>query len=238
MPPTSLLFTDLDSLNPADPLRHDRTACGGHPGIAGIDEAGRGSMAGPVTAAAVFLPRAFLEDPPDWTRWVTDSKALSQTEREDLEKRIRQASADGGLFFGIGWATVSEIDREDILGATCLAMERAFEVISRKKVCNGNPLQVDGRPIPRLRLPHLALVKGDRRSLSIAMASVLAKTARDREMGNLAQQHPPYQWETNKGYGTLPHRRAILSHGVTPEHRRHFLRNLSDLADIKNRNLF
>lgn len=220
---TSLLFTDLDFLNPADPLGHDRSVCEGHSGVAGIDEAGRGALAGPVTAAAVFLPRSFLDDPPDWTRRVTDSKVLSQPERKNLEEKIRESGAAQRLFFGIGWGTVSEIDREDILGATCLAMERAFEVLSELKASNGNPLQVDGRSISRLRLTHQGLVKGDRRSLSIAMASILAKTARDREMENLASQHPPYQWQTNKGYGTLPHRRAILSHGPTPEHRKSFL---------------
>jgi ribonuclease HII len=175
--------------------------------IAGVDEVGRGPLAGPVTAAAVIL------DPTNIPDGLNDSKALSRKKREALEPLIF-ASAE----VSIAHATVEEIDEINILRASHLAMERAIAGLSRV-----DHALIDGNMIPRgLIIPATTIIKGDARSLSIAAASVVAKVCRDRIMVELAQQYPGYGWDTNAGYGSKSHISALHSLGVTPHHRRSF----------------
>ncbi|HAF40865.1 MAG TPA: ribonuclease HII [Sphingobium sp.] len=180
-----------------------------HPGlVAGVDEAGRGPLAGPVVAAAVIL-RA--EDCPDG---LNDSKQLSATKRAALEAEIKARA----LCWGVGLASVAEIDEINILWATMLAMTRAVEALSHDCA----HVLVDGNRCPQWRWASTAIVAGDAKSLSIAAASILAKEERDRMMIAAAAEHPHYGWETNKGYGSARHLAALREHGPTPLHRRSF----------------
>lgn len=178
------------------------------PGIvAGIDEAGRGPWAGPVVAAAVILnPKCFPEG-------LNDSKKLSEKRREDIALAIRDQAT-----VGVGIASVEEIDEINILQATFLAMARAEENLARKP----DACIVDGSQKPTLRAPTQMVVKGDAKSLSIAAASIIAKTTRDQIMRDLAIKHPFYEWEKNKGYGAPAHRAGLDDHGVTQHHRKSF----------------
>jgi ribonuclease HII len=175
--------------------------------VAGVDEVGRGPLAGPVTAAAVILDPANIPD------GLNDSKALSRKKREALEPLIF-ANAE----VSIAHATVEEIDEINILRASHLAMERAIAGLGRV-----DHALIDGNMIPRgLIIPATTIIKGDARSLSIAAASIVAKICRDRIMVELAQQYPGYGWDTNAGYGSKSHISALHSLGVTPHHRRSF----------------
>ena len=186
----------------AHELRH-------HPGlVAGVDEAGRGPLAGPVVAAAVIL-RA--EDCPEG---LDDSKALSARRRAALEAEIKARA----LCWGLGVASVEEIDRINILWATMLAMTRAVEALGR----DCQHVLVDGNRVPDWRWPATPVVGGDARCLSIAAASIFAKEARDRMMREAAAIHPHYGWESNKGYCSAQHLAALRTHGPTPLHRRSF----------------
>ncbi|MFT7593123.1 MAG: ribonuclease HII [Paracoccaceae bacterium] len=176
--------------------------------IAGVDEVGRGPLAGPVTAAAVIL------DPAAIPTGLNDSKKLSAKQREGLDVVLHQQAQ-----VSIAHASVAEIDDINILRASHLAMERAVAALDPPP----DYLLIDGNLIPRgLHLPALAVVKGDGRSVSIAAASIVAKTCRDRIMVDLAQQHPGYGWETNAGYPSPAHKKALQNLGVTPHHRRSF----------------
>ncbi len=176
--------------------------------IAGVDEVGRGPLAGPVTAAAVIL------NPAQIPQGLNDSKKLSAKKREMLETSL-MAEAE----VSIAHATVEEIDRINILKASHLAMERAVAALDPPP----DYLLIDGNLIPKeLRTPSEAVVKGDGRSVSIAAASIVAKMCRDRVMVDLAQQHPGYGWEKNAGYPTKLHREGLQNIGVTPHHRRSF----------------
>ncbi|WP_432634745.1 ribonuclease HII [Albidovulum sp.] len=180
----------------------------GHARVAGVDEAGRGPLCGPVVAAAVRL------DPARIPEGLNDSKALSASRREALFAALC-AVAD------LAWAeaSVAEIDEHNILRASHLAMERALAGLPG----GADYALIDGNMIPRgLALPAEAVVKGDARSLSIAAASIVAKVARDRIMVDLAQQHPGYGWERNAGYPTRDHLAALRDLGPTPHHRRSF----------------
>jgi ribonuclease HII len=179
------------------------------PLLAGVDEVGRGPLAGPVVACAVVMP-------PDARaiRGVDDSKALDAREREKLAKRIRERA----LAIGIGAASVREIDRVNIYHASVLAIRRA---ITRLPVVPHHVL-IDGNPIRTLGVEHTAVVGGDACCHSIACASIVAKVTRDRLMRALAQRHPHYRWETNVGYGTAEHHAGLASHGATAHHRRSF----------------
>jgi len=180
-----------------------------HPAhVAGVDEAGRGPLAGPVVAAAVVLR---VEDCPDG---LNDSKQLSATRRAALEQEIKARA----LCWGIGMASVDEIDSINILWATMLAMTRAMEALS----ADCAHVLVDGNRCPQWRWPSTAVVEGDAKCLSIAAASILAKEARDRIMVAAAADHPHYGWESNKGYGSAKHLAALREHGPTPLHRRSF----------------
>lgn len=176
--------------------------------VAGVDEAGRGPLAGPVVAAAVIL------DPSNIPEGLNDSKKLTARTRGMLFDQINAAAQ-----VGVGQASVQEIDDLNILRASHLAMCRALDGLPKRP----DHALIDGNMIPRdLVLPATALVKGDARSLSIAAASIIAKEVRDRIMVDLAQQYPGYGWEKNAGYPTAQHRASLLSHGVTPHHRRSF----------------
>ncbi|MEO1025292.1 MAG: ribonuclease HII [Pseudomonadota bacterium] len=176
--------------------------------IAGVDEVGRGPLAGPVTAAAVILDRTCVPEGLD------DSKKLNIKTRDRLFAEI-MASAK----VSIAHASVAEIDDLNILYASHLAMERAVAGLATAP-CH---VLVDGNMIPKkMRVPATAVVKGDALSQSIAAASIIAKVTRDRIMVDLAQQHPGYGWETNAGYPTKTHRSALSDLGVTPHHRRSF----------------
>jgi len=173
---------------------------------AGLDEAGRGCLAGPVFAAAVILPKDFAYDK------LNDSKLLSEKMRDELRPLIEERA----LAWAVASATPQEIDRINILKASFLAMHRAVEQLRVKPEC----LLVDGnRFSPYLGISHVCFVKGDGRFLSIAAASILAKTHRDEYMKTLAQQFPQYGWEENKGYPTAAHRQAIRQYGLTEHHR-------------------
>lgn len=175
--------------------------------VAGIDEAGRGPWAGPVVAAAVIL------DPQNIPDGLADSKTLSEKRREALARVIRDCAT-----VGVGVASVEEIDALNILQATFLAMARAEAALSRKpEIC-----LVDGSQKPKLVAMTQMVVKGDAKSVSIAAASIVAKTVRDAMMRDLAREHPFYAWERNKGYGAPAHRAGLERHGVTPHHRRSF----------------
>ena len=175
--------------------------------VAGIDEVGRGPFAGPVVAAAVVLT------PDNIPNGIQDSKKLSKQKREALFTEILQ-SAD----VGIGEASVSEIDKLNILQATFVAMKRALKALNQSP----DSLLIDGNRDPKLGVPSQLIVKGDSISLSIAAASIVAKVTRDRKMCALSEQYPHYGWEKNAGYGTAEHRKGLSLFGVTPQHRRSF----------------
>jgi len=180
----------------------------GHYRIAGVDEVGRGPLAGPVVAAAVIL------NPSDIPAGLNDSKKLTAKRRGALDEVLREQSE-----FAVAEATVAEIDEINILRASHLAMVRAVAALDPAP----DFLLIDGNMIPRgMKIPSQAVVKGDARSLSIAAASILAKNWRDQLMVDLAQQHPGYGWETNAGYPSKQHKEALRNLGVTPHHRRSF----------------
>ena len=176
--------------------------------IAGVDEVGCGSLAGPVVAAAVVLP---VEG---GVKGAVDSKLLRPSERE----RIADCVLEKAIAVGIGAASAREIEFLNIRRATGLAMERALERLPVAPDC----VLIDGRPQPSLG-DHIAIVKGDRKCHSIACAAIVAKVVRDRLMTRLARNYPDYGWDHNAGYGTKGHREALDQLGITPHHRRTFL---------------
>ena len=197
-------------MKPARPnLAHERACMAdGALLVCGVDEVGRGPLAGPVTAAAVILPARGIP------RGLDDSKKLTAAERERLAARI-MACAD----WAVGHASVEEIEALNIHHAAHLAMRRAVAALRRPPCV----VLVDGNRIPaQLGLPARAIVGGDAQSLSIAAASIVAKVMRDRIMVDLAQQHPGYGWDRNMGYPTPTHRRALAELGPTPLHRMGF----------------
>ena len=176
--------------------------------VCGVDEAGRGPWAGPVVAAAVIL------DPGTAPEGLNDSKKLARPAREGLHARLREVAE-----FGVGIASVEEIETLNILGASFLAMRRAIEALPRGP---GLAL-IDGNRSPAaFPCRTLTVIGGDGRCRSIAAASIIAKVTRDAIMAQLARECPGYGWETNAGYGTSAHRDALARLGVTPHHRRGF----------------
>lgn len=182
----------------------------GHRVVCGIDEAGRGPLAGPVVAAAVILPMDYQIE------GLTDSKQLTKRRREKLFDVLMQ---DSRVLKSVASASVEEIDRLNILRATHLAMRRAAEGLPKP---GADFCLIDGLPVRDFPLPQRAIVGGDACCLSIAAASVLAKVTRDRIMTRLHEQYPDYGWDKNAGYGTAQHLHAIRTHGITPHHRRSF----------------
>ncbi|MGY8800118.1 MAG: ribonuclease HII [Longimicrobiales bacterium] len=193
------------SPRPQDLLEYERRFWGRGLFMAGVDEAGRGPLAGPVVAAAVILPAGVSVDGAD------DSKQLSAQTREELYGAITSAA----LAFGVGAASVHEIDRRNILRATTVAMQRALDALDAQP----DHIVVDGLPVKHLGREHDAVVGGDGIVHSIGCASILAKVVRDRLMQRLALRYPGYGWERNMGYGTAEHRAAIAELGLTPHHR-------------------
>lgn len=217
--------------------------------LIGVDEAGRGALAGPVVAGAVLVNRDFLEG-----RWaianagrVNDSKQLSAEARADLWEAFEGLVATGAIHVNYGIADVGEIEVLNILGATKLAMRRALEGIYRpsdflqktepdlfsteEEIAAYRPrvscrVLVDGLPLKHFPYPHLGVVHGDARSLCVAMASIVAKVVRDGLMLDLDKKFPQYGFAQHKGYGTEEHRSAILEYGSSAEHRGMFLRKL------------
>lgn len=185
------------------------------PLLAGVDEVGRGPIAGPVVACAVIMPaeaRAIAG--------VDDSKRLTHDQRVRLAVKIRERA----VAFSLGAASVREIDRINIYQASVLAMRRALDRLEVRP----DHVVIDGRPMRTLPIPHTAVVHGDARCFSIACASILAKVTRDLLMTRLAVRYPQYIWDHNAGYTTREHVAGLTSHGITPHHRRSFCR-ISDL---------
>ena len=176
---------------------------------AGCDEAGRGCLAGPVTAAAVILPPDFSNE------LLNDSKQLTEHQRDLLRPIIEREA----LAWAVAMVSPQEIDTINILKASITAMHRALDQLSVRP----EHILVDGnRFYPYHNIPHTTVIKGDGKMMSIAAASILAKTHRDEYMRRIAQEFPQYNWEKNKGYPTRDHREAIIAHGVTPHHRKTF----------------
>lgn len=224
----------------------------GFASLIGVDEAGRGALAGPVSAGAVLVTREFLD-----SRWVevnarriNDSKQLEPAERAALFIEFESLAAAGHIHAHFGFAEVAEIEQFNIVGATKLAMRRALEGIypptafyqqrepdlfsSAEEVRAFQPqvaarIVIDGLPLRNFPYPHAAVVNGDARSLCVAMASIIAKVARDRLMDELDGRHPGYGFRQHKGYATEEHRTALLRLGRCLHHRDTFLRKL--LAD-------
>ncbi len=186
--------------------------------IAGVDEVGRGPLAGPVVTAAVVLPENFE------VLGIDDSKKLSEKKREELYDTI----LENAVAYGIGMADHETIDEINILNATKLAMKRAVEscqkMLGRESVLD--LVLVDAINIEDLHVPQKAVIKGDTRVLAIAAASIVAKVTRDRMMKEYAKEYPWYSFESNKGYGTAAHYAGIREHGICPIHRRTFLKEI------------
>lgn len=181
-------------------------------GIAGLDEVGRGALAGPVMAAGVVF---LSERPFDFLHQVRDSKQLLPAKRAALAACLREHPCD--IAFAIGSASVEEIDTLNILNASLLAMKRAWEQLPTQAI---TVTLVDGTHVPSLHAPCQAVINGDAHHMVIAAASIIAKVERDMLMTELACRYPAFEWERNKGYGTQAHRRAICTHGISPHHRR------------------
>lgn len=185
--------------------------------ICGVDEAGRGPLAGPVYAAAVILPEGHVIE------GVNDSKKISEKKRDMLYDKI----IDECACWSVGVASVSEIDEINILQATFLAMRRAVDGLKIKP----DIALIDGNARPGLDIDEMTVVKGDAKSASIAAASILAKVSRDRYMLEMAKQYPQYQFEKHKGYGTKLHYEMLREYGISPIHRKTFLKKF--LSDTK-----
>ena len=186
----------------------------GYKAVCGIDEAGRGPLAGPVFAAAVILP----DDLGDLG--INDSKKLSEKKRDALFDIIKEKA----VAWSVGSASEQEIDEINILNATFLAMKRAVEGLSVKP----DIALVDGNRKPDTGIEEMTLVKGDAKSISIAAASILAKVSRDRFLLELDEKYPEYQFKKHKGYPTALHYEMIKEHGISPVHRLSFLKNLGE----------
>ena len=184
----------------------------GYKAICGVDEAGRGPLAGPVCAAAVILPPNTIID------GVNDSKKLTEKKREALFDVIKETAVS----YSIAYASVEEIESINILNATMLAMKRAVEGLDVK----ADYAMIDGNKMPPIDIDGETIVKGDAKSMSIACASILAKVSRDRLLYEYAKEYPQYQFDKHKGYGTSAHREAILEYGPCPYHRMSFLKKI------------
>lgn len=184
----------------------------GYKAICGVDEAGRGPLAGPVCAAAVILPANTIID------GVNDSKKLTEKKREELFDIIKETA----ISYSVAFASVEEIENFNILNATMLAMKRAVEGLD----VNADYAIIDGNKLPQLDIPCEYIIKGDAKSMSIASASILAKVSRDRLLYKYAQEYPQYRFDKHKGYGTKLHIQALKEFGPCPYHRKSFLKNI------------
>lgn len=204
-PPPAIEPAEPEIPRPQDLLEYERRFWGRGRLVAGVDEAGRGPLAGPVVAAAVVLPMGACVPGAD------DSKVLERETREELFDAILATA----VTVGIGAASVREIDRRNILRATTVAMQRALDQL-KVSPCH---VVVDGLPVKHLAREHDAVVDGDAIVHSIGCASIVAKVVRDRLMRRLAPRYPGYGWESNVGYATATHREALRELGPTPHHR-------------------
>jgi ribonuclease HII len=227
---------------------HDRKLTKEQLGVVGVDEAGRGCLAGPVVAGAVILPASFFSEAAHRkaTQEMNDSKQFNEEKREQLYEQVEALAEEQKIFAGTGQASVEEIEEHNIVGATCLAMKRALNKASEHSDGLWRPgeksslelfedkkgdkkkwtVLVDGRPMKKLPYQHDGLVKGDTKSLAIAMASMLAKVTRDRFMRELHTKFPDFGFDSNKGYGAPVHLKALDKYGPTVHHRPRFLRNI------------
>ena len=227
---------------------HDRKLTKEQLGVVGVDEAGRGCLAGPVVAGAVILPAPFFSEAAHRkaTEEMNDSKQFNEEKREQLYEGVLALAEKQKIFVGKGQASVEEIEEHNIMGATCLAMKRALNKASECSDGLWRPgeksslelfedkegdkkkwtVLVDGRPMKKLPYQHDGLVKGDTKSLAIAMASMLAKVTRDRFMRELHTKFPDFGFDSNKGYGAPVHLKALDKYGPTVHHRPRFLRNI------------
>lgn len=180
--------------------------------VCGVDEAGRGPLAGPVCAAAVILPKGLVID------GLNDSKKLTDKKRRELYDVITQSAVS----YGIAMATEQEIDEINILQATYRAMKRAVESLP----LTADYALIDGNRMPPLAIPGTTIIKGDALSMSIAAASILAKVSRDRVMVQFSREYPQYGFEQHKGYGTAAHVQALREYGPCPLHRQSFLQKI------------
>lgn len=234
---------------------YDRKLAKGRCGVVGVDEAGRGCLAGPVVAGCVILPAEFFKDAKNrnTVKEINDSKQFHEEKRESLFQRIQQLIESQKIFGATGSASVSEIEEHNIVGATCLAMQRAMELASQRSDKLWQPVisegalfedcdqpknewavLVDGKPMKKLSYSHQGLVKGDTLSLAVAMASLLAKVTRDQLMKKLDLEFPDYGFASNKGYGAPVHLQALTNLGPTVCHRPRFLRNLLNEEEIES----
>ena len=196
-----------------DWLEYEKEAIAkGYKAVCGVDEAGRGPLAGPVCAAAVILPENTVIE------GVNDSKKLSEKKREALFDVIKEQA----LSYSIAFASVEEIEEINILNATMLAMKRAVEGLDIK----ADYAMIDGNRLPDLSIDGEFIVKGDAKSMSIACASILAKVSRDRLLYKYAEEYPEYLFDKHKGYGTKAHVEAIKKYGPCPYHRLSFLKKI------------
>lgn len=180
--------------------------------VAGLDEAGRGPLAGPVVASAVILPKFLLiED-------INDSKKLSEKKRDELYMKIQDAAID----IGVGIVDNRIIDEINILNATKLAMKRAVDSLNNKP----DFMLIDALEITDIDIRQKSIIKGDSKSISIAAASIIAKVTRDNMVKEYDKKYPQYKFSKHKGYGTKEHYEAIKKYGITPEHRKSFLKNI------------
>ncbi|QYY35632.1 ribonuclease HII [Ruficoccus sp. ZRK36] len=222
---------------------HDCALIAAQGALAGVDEAGRGALAGPVVAAAFCPGEGFFEDSGlgELCSDITDSKLLKPAHREEILARLEGWRNEGRVAFAAAAGTVQEIDELNILGATRLAMTRALESLRRelpRAESEAMPLfeqvapaarlhiLIDGKPLKKFPYAHAALVKGDSRSLCIAAASIVAKVTRDRLMVELDAAFPAYGFAGHKGYGTPAHCEALRQYGPSPHHRALFLRKV------------
>ena len=189
-----------------------QAAARGYSAICGVDEAGRGPLAGPVCAAAVILPENTVID------GVNDSKKLSEKKREALFDVICETARS----YSIAYASVEEIEELNILNATMLAMKRAVEGLDVK----ADYAMIDGNRTPDLNIESEFIIKGDAKSMSVACASILAKVSRDRLLYEYAKEYPQYGFEKHKGYGTKAHTEALKEYGPCPYHRMSFLKKI------------
>ena len=196
-----------------DWLEYEKEAIAkGYNAVCGVDEAGRGPLAGPVCAAAVILPENTVIE------GVNDSKKLSEKKREALFDVLKEQA----LSYSIAFASVEEIEEVNILNATMLAMKRAVEGLDIK----ADYAMIDGNRLPDLSIDSEFIVKGDAKSMSIACASILAKVSRDRLLYKYAEEYPEYLFDKHKGYGTKAHVEAIKKYGPCPYHRLSFLKKI------------
>lgn len=226
-----------------------------NPGLVGVDEVGRGPLAGPVVAGAVFVFNGFYEYVfgCDSVGLIKDSKQMSEEKRQRANQLIKVWEQEGFLITSLGYSSVAEIETLNILGATRLAMRRSLESLEKKilnisksivlkkddvgelfELENGKrtvPILIDGKPLKPFTYKHESIVKGDSKSFAIGMAAIIAKVERDGLMKQLDKKFPGYAFASNSGYGTLYHRDALKKFGPTEVHRPSFLKKILGLED-------